>query len=367
VHLHLGTVGSVSVVMRGDCTGTMAMLTQTPPFQTPDMTQASTCVDTEAQRVPVMEQTLDPDTTVPASSQLLGTFGAQDACDPTLPPDPRAVCIPSGAFIMGTPAVNAVGPPHDGTPQHVAAIDRFWLDRYEVTVAQIRAALKEGLLTAPLHLADHEGPLGTPEPTDQDSEDIWCTWSDEPMGREDYAISCTSWLDLARPYCQAIGGDLPTEAQWEYAATAAGNFAKTSYPWGDGDPTCPIAVYARSDTALIAIGGDPSCAMAEGVGPRPVTAAPTDVTALGVFGMGGGVYEWARDTIDEYGGPCWAAQPLHDPVCNDPTVTSRAFRSGAWYGPGVALNGAYRGSADGTIIIQELGFRCAFPSAPNRP
>ena len=367
VRLHLGTVGSVHVVMHGDCAGTMAMLTQMPPFQAPDPTQAATCVDTEGVRVPVSEATLATDMTIPASSQLIGTFATQDTCDPTLPADPRAVCIPSGAFVMGSPAVNLAGPPDDGTPQHLAVVDGFWLDRYEVTVAQLRVAQKQGLLQGRLHLTDHEGPLGTPAAGDQQAEDMWCSWSDAPMGREGYAITCTSWLDLARPYCKAVGGDLPTEAQWEYAATAAGNVAKTTFPWGDGDPTCGIAVYGRSDTTLLPLGGDPVCAMVEGTGPRPVTAAPSDVTALGVFGMGGGVYEWVLDSSDEYTSPCWAAQPIHNPVCNDPKVSGRIVRSGSWFAGGYALNGAFRRDADGTIIIGQAGFRCAFAKAPNRP
>jgi formylglycine-generating enzyme required for sulfatase activity len=367
VRLHLGTKGSVRVVMHGDCAGTMAMLTQTPPFQTPDVTQAATCVDTEAQRVPVSEQTLDPDMTIPKSSPLLGTFGTEDTCDPTLPADPRAVCIPSGVFVMGSPAVNLTGPPTDGTPQRLAVVDRFWLDRYEVTVAQIRQAQTEGILKGPLHVADHEGPLGKPAASDVEAQDMWCTWSAAPMGRENYAITCTSWLDLARPYCQGLGGDLPTEAQWEYAATAAGNVGKTTYPWGDGDPTCGIAVYGRSDDTMLPLGGDPTCATAEGIGPRPVTAAPTDVTTLGVFGMGGGVYEWAQDSSADYASACWAAQPLHNPVCQDPKTIYRIFRSGSWFVGGYSLNGAFRSDADGTIIIEQVGFRCAFPKAPNRP
>ena len=369
VRLHLGTVGSVRVVMRGDCAGTMAMLTQAPPFQAPDITQASTCIDTEGQRVPVAEQALDPDVAIPASSQLLGTYATQDTCDPTLAPDPRAVCIPSGVFVMGSPAADITGPPDDGTPQHLAVVDGFWLDRYEVTVAQLRLALKEGILSGRLAITFHEGPLGIPAAGDQEPEDMWCTWSAEPMGRESYAVTCTGWAALARPYCKAIGGDLPTEAQWEYAATAVGNLAKTSFPWGDGDPTCGIAVYGRSDTTLLPQGGDTVGAMMDGIGPKPVTAAPTDVTALGVFGMGGGANEWVRDSIAEYGSPCWVAQPLHNPTCNDPKVTDRVIRSGSWFEGAYALNGAFRRHADAaaTTIIGQAGLRCAFPKAPNQP
>ena len=64
------------------------------------------------------------------------------------------------------------------------------------------------------------------------------------MGREDYPLPCASWR-LARAFCQSQGGDLPTEAQWEYAASAAGRPYKTLYPWGDDDPTCARAIVQR--------------------------------------------------------------------------------------------------------------------------
>lgn len=367
VRLHPGARGRVRVTMRGACAGTMAMLSQTPPFQLPVVGSATTCVDTEASRIVAGVQTLEPDMSIFPTMQL-GTFGTGAACASAPPPNSRAACIPGGVFLMGSPAANAIGPPLLGTPQRIAVVDSFWLDRYEVTVAQLRQAIGRGFLEGQIVSAvAHEAPLGQAAPTDADAEDKWCTWSSAPREREEYAINCVAWLRLARPYCQFVGGDLPTEAQWEYAATAAGRQQKTRYPWGDDTPSCNQAVYARSDSTMLYVGGFGGCTPEKGAGSQPVTAAPSDVTPLGVFGMAGGVTEWTRDSTAAYDSACWAAAPLINPSCTDPTLPDRVVRGGSWYFAEYFLNGAVRESADGSVLIKQVGFRCAFPNAPKEP
>jgi formylglycine-generating enzyme required for sulfatase activity len=370
VRLHPGTRGRVNVTMRGACAGTMAQLSQTPPFQTPTFAEAATCLDTAGARTVIREAALDPDMTVPQSSSLLGTFGDGAPCDPNAPPDPRAICIPGGAFLLGSPAAAITGPPTESTPLRIAVMGTFWIDRHEVTVGQVRAAVAQGFVGGDITLVyapAHDGPLGQPIASDLAPENRWCSWSTKPIGRENYAISCVDYTHLARPYCQWLGGDLPTEAQWEYAATAAGRPYKARYPWGDDPPTCDLATWGRSDTLLLSSGGDPTCAQSAGIGPQPSMAVATDVTPLGVHDLAGGLYEWMLDTAADYAGACWTKAPQKDPSCTDGSSVDRIIRGGAWWLNAYDLAGAVRNSASSGAYITQIGLRCAFAAAPGKP
>jgi formylglycine-generating enzyme required for sulfatase activity len=358
---------SVRVVLRGACAGTMADIG--------DFSALSTCIDTEDVLAPLVEAPSSPDLTLPTS--VAGSFEAPFAIGCSGPPRPRTtaadgtplydedVCVTGGVYIMGS-RDGAQDDSNDRLPERVAALPSFFLDRYEVTVARLRAALASGAITSdallPPNLTDpvnyvrvNDGPLAGPMAAGGESDFTNCTYSTTPIGREDFPVTCVSH-DLARAFCQSQGGDLPLAVQWEYAAKVAGRPYPTHFPWGDliGDaPPCQDVIFARGT-------GDTSC-MSAGFGPAPVTAVEIDggdvTPTYGFVNMAGNAGEWSLELYASMRSNCWAESTLVLPTC---TLASAPFdmgMGGSWLQSTGNLFASHR--APSTGLGTDSGFRCA--------
>ena len=107
------------------------------------------------------------------------------------------VYVPAGSFWMGSEDDNSEQPVHQVTVQ------AFRMSETEVTVGQYRRCVQAGRCQEP-------GTFG------------WCSWTASPSDMEDLPVNCMRW-DQARTFAKWAGGDLPTEAQWEYAARGGEN------------------------------------------------------------------------------------------------------------------------------------------------
>jgi iron(II)-dependent oxidoreductase len=119
--------------------------------------------------------------------------------------------------------------------------------------------------------ADHaaEWRLGTLEPLDPDRPVVHISWFE------------------ADAFARAHGARLPTEAEWEKAATWDQTHAEAlPSPWG-GDPTIP-GLHANVDQL--------------GCGPAPVGAHPAGASPYGCLGMVGDVWEWTASDFVGYPG-----------------------------------------------------------------
>jgi hypothetical protein len=135
-------------------------------------------------------------------------------------PNIEMIAIAPGSFSMGDANQEI-----DETPVHTVEITNgFLMSKSEVTVGQYRACIEARWCTDP----DYYSPDGN----------LKCTW--HMPNDANLPVNCLNWHQ-ARTFAKWMGGDLPSEAQWEYAAKSQGQDHK--YAWGNQDPTCMLANY----------------------------------------------------------------------------------------------------------------------------
>jgi formylglycine-generating enzyme required for sulfatase activity len=365
LHVRPGIQSTAYVVLRGNCSGAMAQLSATAPYQRVVASEASTCIDTENVREALKDEPTIAGVAAIGSlpdhrMEFVDGLGCPDA---SKAPQPQTLCVPGGAMVLGEADLSGEGI-QDSVPQRVVKLTPFWMDVNEVTVAEWRSAIAAGLM-----------PPSTPQVNDAplaaaNNVPGTCSYSTKPMGREDYAVTCLV-REAARAYCQFFRGDLPTEAQWEYAASDA-NFwdgYKETYPWQNTPKRpdyCDGAVFGRDLT-----GGSPEGCYGRGgsdptiigYGPLPVTARATmdgDMTHLGLVGLTGGVSEMVRDAFEPYSSDCWLSAPLVNPQCAEQFAPQIGTRGGAWDTEGYSLYAETRQSLPSNFYSTDVGFRCVY-------
>ena len=161
-------------------------------------------------------------------------------------------------------------------------MDAFDLGKTEVTVDQYEKCVKAGACYGTFAVYDA-----------RDEDNKYCnynrgnSWKNHPM-------NCINWYG-ALDYCIWAGGRLPTEEEWEYAATHNGTKAlQTKYPWGNSAPVhCQTANYYVdwNDTERPYCDGKNESS--NDVGTAAVgTYSPAGDSPLGLVDMGGNVREW---------------------------------------------------------------------------
>lgn len=275
-------------------------------------------------------------------------------------------CVPGGAYWMGDPNVVAALGSVDANQSRLVVVSPFFLDLTEVQVGPFRAS---GVARPP---DGSETFLGDPYDTQGDVS--ICTYSSVPNGLDDRPVTCITW-QTSRDYCTKIGKELPSEAQWEYAASAR---RSATYPWGEDTPICADAYFAHGATPSVPV----SCPLPV-ASPGPVGQSARDRISFGgadIVDLAGNAREWALDHFALQTDACWTAPLLYDPVCAQDVATQlgkRAMRGGGYRDEPALLRAATRhaGPVDGevapdnsfTAYLDEygdtrgtiVGFRCA--------
>lgn len=234
------------------------------------------------------------------------------------------VYIPAGKFEMGSESGNA-----DQTPIHTVQLNGFWLDRTEVTNEMfVRFLNAQG--------NQQEGGTTWLDPTDPfvwivDKDGVWQTRSERD---NNYPALKVSWYG-AKAYCAWAGRDLPTEAQWEYAAKGMEN---RRFPWGNDDPVCSLARFSGCGNSPVEVG-----------------SLLSGANVWGVLNLAGNVAEW---TNDRYAADYYSQSPQENPP-GPINGYYRVIRGGSWQTTYLPLQTFNRKWAGADENINSVGFRCA--------
>ena len=151
--------------------------------------------------------------------------------------------------------------------------------------------------------------------------------------------------EKAQYFCKILGGELPTEAQWEFAGRAGDNEG-TLWTSDDVMSVNKYAVFAENSMKL----GKQDSAY----GPHDV--ATKTPNSLGLYDMSGNVAEW---TLDNYFAITFKIED------SNPTGsylgTNKVLKGGSWKDKAKKLNMTARDDEDPRYWADYIGFRCAFP------
>lgn len=195
------------------------------------------------------------------------------------------VQIPQAAFVVGAATKEAV---ERGSPTLVAS---FCIDRTEVTTAAYVACIERGACTKPIRGGS-------------------CTF--ERARTDELPINCVGF-DQARAFCAQVDARLPTEAEWESAASGG----VRTYPWG-AEPPGKLVCWDGKENALGYGKRHDSCAVGTFAG---------DATPEGVLDLGANLSEWT--VSDEAAAN---AKPLEHPTSKArPDLDQiQARKGGSW-------------------------------------
>jgi iron(II)-dependent oxidoreductase len=262
--------------------------------------------------------------------------------------DPNPMCkIAGGTFMMGTPVGDPDAPPaehpahHLELPAHAVSLSPYYLDQFEVTVAQVAHYLNAGGDNACDEWGDslEEGRCFLTARLLELSDGVY-----KPLpGVAQHAFPSAGFQGAER-YCKWVGKRLPTEAEWEFAARHDPRTGKDyRYPWGDRFE--PKRANCHEEDCKDGFKLESPVGVFDGTGGLLDGSSP-----WGVHDLAGNVEEYVADCEHPYK-PC-------DGPCRDPRVPvtpscTPMVRASNWTSSPMSLRSTWRLNGPGG------GFRCA--------
>ena len=212
----------------------------------------------------------------------------------------KYVWIPPGTFMMGCSPDDNECQDNEKPPHQVTLTKGYWLGQTPVTVGAYK------------RFAGATGRKMPPEPDFNHEHNM-------PMVYVDW--------DDAHDYCTWVGGRLPTEAEWEYAARA-GSTASRYGPIND------VAWYFKNS------------------GDQPHPVGEKRANGFGLYDMLGNVAELANDWFGDY-----QRSPSQDPA-GPASGSGRIQRGEPWGGLPKFVRVSHRYSLQPDYRLANVGFRC---------
>jgi eukaryotic-like serine/threonine-protein kinase len=195
----------------------------------------------------------------------------------------RFVLIEGGDFVMGAFDPDIKDFCDEEKPGHRVELSSFYIQQTEVTCGEFDDFCK----------------VMARDKNDPSLKDgfyyAWATLRTQmnlDEARKHPAVGVTR--KLAEAYARDAGGELPSEAQWEFAARSHGK--NHLYVWGNSQQ---FPNYVNIKRPIVV-----------GIETRPVGLSTDDRTAEGVSDLAGNVREWCRDVWKVYP----QVEPARDPV-----------------------------------------------------
>jgi gamma-glutamyl hercynylcysteine S-oxide synthase len=291
----------------------------------------------EHQHTETMLQTLAlAEPGVYAPRRRLATAPAPDSTEP------EGVRVDGGPFVLGA---DEKGFAYDNErPRHEVSVAPFRIDRIPVTNGRYREFVESGgydrreLWTAAgwewVRGSEVRRPLyWTGEGRERSFDRV------DPLD-EALPVMHVSWYE-ADTYARWLGKRLPTEAEWEKAASwDAATGEKRRYPWGDDRPS---RAYANLDQTAF--------------GPAPAGAHPEGAATCGALGLIGDAWEWTASDFAPY--PGFRAFPYRE---YSEVFFGRGYkvlRGGSWATRPHSIRSTFRNWDLPKRRQIHAGFRCA--------
>lgn len=239
--------------------------------------------------------------------------------------------IPPGEFEMGSNSLDALD---NERPSHKVYLDTYSIDRYPITCKQYRIFMEAGGYKNPQWWSEAGWQWLQKERVTQP-----LYWQDNPAWYNN-PVWGVSWYE-AEAYAKFVGKRLPTEAEWEKAASWDQKLkCRRIYPWGDKQPTLQNCNHSNINSQT-----------------TPVNAYPAGQSAYGLYDTLGNVWEWTATWFDGYQGFQYYPYKGYSQVYFD--NQHRVLKGGSWATRRWALRCSFRNWYYPSMRQMFAGFRCA--------